>query len=377
MPTDNSSNISIQELDSNFQTDTSLSGRNGLCWVDCRTLTLEGLGWPETSAPFTRLPNCSEGEVRDPIWQLSRYSAGVCVRFLSNTKTLAVRWSLRNERLAMPHMPATGVSGLDLYVRDTNTQRVRWAAVARPEATVDNEEILLQEQPEQTREYFLYLPLYNGVCKLKIGIDSGAEIRPADPRGSKPICFYGASLVQGACASRPGLALPAQLGRRFEREVWNFGFSGNSWAEPEIATLLAELDPALYVVGPAPSLKIKFITENLEGFLRTLRLARAKTPIVLVENALYQDAWTRPMRYAETKAANRALRKAFENSKKHMDGLYFVENENVLGEDGEATVDGTHPTDVGFLRLAGALAPKLKVILSEERKSEVALRDAI
>jgi lysophospholipase L1-like esterase len=354
---------SVQDFDVNFQAQSGSIGADGLRWVDGSTLAVEGIGWPDESAAFCRFPDRSKGELRDALWQLSRCSSGICVRFLSNATELSVRWKLRSENLAMPHMPATSVSGLDLYVRDLQSNRVLWAAAARAENFPVNTVCLLQEQPKQMREYFLYLPLYNGVEELEIGVNALAEVTPAASRKTKPICFYGASIVQGACASRSGLAMPALLGRRFERAIWNFGFSGNSHAEPEVAELLAELDPSLYVIGPAPSLTAEFIATRLPHFLEVLREARRSTPIVLVENAIYQDAWTNPERNTQPREANAALRIAFAQLKNRISDLHFFPGEYSLGSDGEATVDGTHPNDIGFLRLAKALAVKLEPLL--------------
>jgi lysophospholipase L1-like esterase len=354
---------SLRALDVNLRAQSGSSSADSLRWVDGSTLTVEGIGWPHESAAFCRFPDRSENELRGALWQLSRCSAGVCVRFLSNAQQLSARWKLRNENLAMPHMPATSVSGLDLYVRDPQENRLRWAAAARAEDFPFNTVCLLQEQPPQMREYFLYLPLYNGIEQLQIGVNSQAEISLAAPRETKSLCFYGASIVQGACASRSGLSLSALLGRRFERAVWNFGFSGNSHAEPEVARLLAELDPALYIIGPAPSLTAKFIATRLPHFLQLLRDARGSTPILLVENAIYQDAWTNPQRNIQPREANAALRIAFDNLKNRIDGLHFIAGENALGSDGEATVDGTHPNDIGFMRLAELLSIKLGPLL--------------
>lgn len=124
---------SIQGLDINFRARSGSIGAGGLRWIDGSTLTVEGVGWPEESAAFCRFPDRSKSELREALWQLSRCSSGICVRFVSNAQQLSVRWKLRNENLAMPHMPASSVSGLDLYVRDPQTNRLRWASIARVE----------------------------------------------------------------------------------------------------------------------------------------------------------------------------------------------------------------------------------------------------
>jgi hypothetical protein len=142
---------SVQDFDVNFQAQSGSIGADGLRWVDGSTLAVEGIGWPDESAAFCRFPDRSKGELRDALWQLSRCSSGICVRFLSNATELSVRWKLRSENLAMPHMPATSVSGLDLYVRDLQSNRVLWAAAARAENFPVNTVCLLQEQPKQMR----------------------------------------------------------------------------------------------------------------------------------------------------------------------------------------------------------------------------------
>src|SRR4051812_24007854 len=90
---------------------------DGVRWFDVRPFELEGQGWADTAGPFDRLPARAEKTVRPPVWGLSRQSAGLCVRFVTAAPAIHARWTVTNKNLAMPHMPATGVSGLDLYVR--------------------------------------------------------------------------------------------------------------------------------------------------------------------------------------------------------------------------------------------------------------------
>lgn len=365
MPTSSSSPATIQDIDTNFQANLGEIGPDGLRWVDAASLTVEGIGWPHESQPYSRFPDRSENVLREAMWHLSRFSAGMVVRFVTDAQSLAVRWSLRKAELAMLHMPAGGVSGVDLYARDPQSGGLRWAGAARPQTAEQSYAMLLENQPRQMREYFLYLPLYNGVTQLELGIDVQATIVSAPARPEKPICFYGASILQGACASRPGMSLTALLGRALNRAVWNFGFSGNSHAEAEVAQLLAELTPALYVIGPAPSLKAVFAISRLERFFDILRQAHPHVPVVFISNAIYQDAWTSPHRFADTHEANEALLKVFRKLEARCTDVHFIDGTQMLGDDGEAAVDGTHPTDVGFLRMAEVLAPRLKAILGD------------
>ena len=146
--------------------------------------------------------------------------------------------------------------------------------------------------PEGRREYLLYMPLYNGVSSVEIGIPADRTIARPAPRAEdrrKPIVFYGTSITQGGCASRPGMVHTAILGRRLDRPVINLGFSGNGVMEPEIATLLAELDPAVYVLDCLPNMTAAQVEQRVEPFVRTLRKAHPSTPIVLAEDRTVQQ----------------------------------------------------------------------------------------
>jgi hypothetical protein len=351
----------IETLDRNFAVTAVADGLN---WYDIRLLGLEGQGWRDTAHPFDRLPARAQGIVRDPVWQLSHHSAGMAVRFVTDATELHARWTLRSSSLAMDHMPATGMSGLDLYMRDDD--RWRWAGVGRPGKADSAEQAapLTSGLRAGEKTFLLYLPLYNGIEQVWIGVPEGRALRPAAPRPpshARPLCFYGTSIVHGGCASRPGMAYPALLGRWLDRPVINLGFSGSAPMDLEMAPLLGELDPAAYILDPLPNMSADQVTERAERFVTLLRAARPTTPIVLVENIIYQrSAVLEPSQRGHV-AKNVALRAAFGRLQQAgVANLWLVPEDKLLGDDGEATVDGTHPTDVGFLRLAEALAPVIR-----------------
>ena len=157
-------------------------------WHDVRELSVEGQGWKETKHPFDRLPAKAEGVVRPPVWSLSQDSAGLSARFITNAAWIRARWKVRKERLAMPHMPATGVSGLDLYVRDKRGWR--WLAAGRPEDSVSNDRMLVRGLTGERREYQLYFPLYNGIDSLEIGLPPDAAFERAPASSRKPVVYY-------------------------------------------------------------------------------------------------------------------------------------------------------------------------------------------
>jgi len=332
-------------------------------WNDIRQFGVEGRGWDDTKAFYDRLPARAEGLVRPPVWELSRNSAGMCVRFVTDATTLHARWAVTDPWLYLPNCTAIAKSGLDLYVK--TEQGWHWLAVGQPTAQTNEVNLVTNLLPGK-REYLLYLPLYNGTKFVEIGIPPEASIAKAPPWGPgnrKPIVFYGTSILQGLAASRAGMVHSAMLGRRFNMPTINLGFSGNGKMEPEMATLLAELDPAIYVLDCLPNMVAEEIKARVEPFVKTLRAAHPRTPIVLVEDRTMQDSfliagrmeWYHLKDRAELKAAYDRLQQA------GVPNLYYIPGEHLFGDDGEGSTDGSHPNDLGFMRqadiFAGVLGP--------------------
>jgi lysophospholipase L1-like esterase len=333
-------------------------------WQNLSDWRVEGKGWTDTKHPYDRLPARAEKLVRPAVWQLAQDSAGMRYRFVTDAKQIRARWKVRRTNLALPHMPATGVSGLDLYVHAKG--KWHWLANGRPEKPGMNEVTLVSGLGGQKTEYSLYLPLYNGIDSVEIGVAEGALLeKPADRySGKKPVVFYGTSILQGGCASRPGMAYPSIVGRTLEWPTINLGFSGNGKSEPEVAALLAELDPAVYVLDSLPNLSAQEAEERIAPFVEAVRKVHPKTPIVLVENVRYADADFVASRGERVRAVNAVLKKVYSKRKKEGDlALFYVPSDRLLGNDGEATVDGVHPTDLGFLRMAEGITPVVKQAL--------------
>jgi lysophospholipase L1-like esterase len=312
------------------------------------------------------LPAKAEGIVRPPVWSLSHHSAGIAVRFKTDATKIHAKWSLLFSSLAMVHMPATGVSGLDLYVK-TKDGRWRWLSGGRPTKFPENRATLANGIPDGTREYLLYLPLYNGVTSVAIGIPKQSQIwRVEQAADVKPLVFYGTSITQGGCASRPGMVHTAILGRRLNHPVINLGFSGNGRMEQELAELLAELDVAAYVIDCLPNIVAKEVAERTEPLVRTLRKAKPSTPILLVEDRSYTDSFLVTSKRHRNEQSRAALLAAFKRLQADgVEDLYYLEGEHQLGDDGEATVDSSHPTDLGFVRMADAFEPVLRKMLAD------------
>ncbi len=334
-------------------------------WYDARKFNVEGLGFRDVKSPFDRLPARAEGVVRQAVWDLSRDSSGVLVRFTANATALHARWTLTGKTLAGPTITATASSGLDLYAK-TDAGRWHWLGIGRPTKFPVNTDALASGLPSGRREYMIYLPLRNAVTALEIGVPKGSAIERAPSRaaGSKPIVFWGTSITHGISASRPGMTHVAILGRLFNREVINLGFSGNGRMEPEVTKFVAELDPAVFVLDCLPNMAAKDIHERAEACVKTLRAAHPKTPILLVEDRNYADSFLNSSRRERNETNHAAMRAVYARLQhEKVSGLHYLKADHLLGEDGEATIDGSHPTDLGFMRQAGEFQKALRGIL--------------
>jgi lysophospholipase L1-like esterase len=348
------------------QDDIEPTSANGVDWYNVQQWGVEGRGWSDTARYFDRLPQRAEAKVRGAVWGLSRHSAGMVARFATSAATIHVRYRLSSSRVAMYHMPATGVSGVDLYAQDSDG-RDHWLAVSRPEKQ-DVVQVLasgIDPLPnKKSRVYSAYLPLYNGVERLEFGVPAGSDFQPIAPRTNKPLLFYGTSIMHGACASRPGMSITGILGRRLELPVINLGFSGNGRMEKAVGEFLCEIDPAVYIIDCLPNMKAAEVTERTVPLVRQLRAARPNAPILLVEDRTYTNARFRASsreRHATSRAAQRS---AFDQLvAAGIKQLYYLPGEQLLGVDGEAATDGSHPNDLGMVRYADAYEKVLRDIL--------------
>jgi hypothetical protein len=331
-------------------------------WTDAKELGIGGKGWKNDSSAYCRLPAKAEGHVPDAVWELGKQTAGMYLRFFTDSPVIKAKWGLSTETLGFPHFAPTGVSGLDLYVK-TAEGSWHWLGTGQPRKQ-ENLETLVEGIPEERREYLLYLPLYNGITHLEIGIPRENKIEKVPANAERSIVFYGTSIIQGGCASRPGMCSTAILGRRLNRDIINLGFSGSGRMEPEIASLLSELDPEIYFIDCLPNLEAGEVAVRVEPFIRILREVHPNTPIILAEGITYDDAFLVKTRELRNSESRKALRTAYENlMKSGVRNLYYQISEGELGSDGEATVDGTHPTDLGFMRQADVYELVLKSIL--------------
>ena len=338
-----------------------------LLWYDLRALDVEGKGWTDTESFYDRLPAKAKGKVPNSVWGLSLASAGMSARFTTDATAISARWKLRQKRIGMHHMAPSGVSSLDLYVRHESAWR--WLGYTPAREFPSNEGSFVTGLSPESREYQIYLPLYNGVEEVLIGLPKEATLSkaptyPKDKR--KPIVFYGTSITQGACASRPGMAYPAIIGRRLNRPTINLGFSGNGRMQPGVEAIFPELDAVLFVIDCLPNMGGSEVRERALPFLRTLRERHPATPIILTEDRDYGQAFLRKeTRDGQTDRRN-ALRETYDTLQAEgVPNLHYIPATGQIGTDGEALVDGSHPNDLGMMRLADAFAPVIEEVLED------------
>ncbi len=332
-------------------------------WHDVTKWGVEGRGWgdQERKRWYDRLPAKADGKVTPAVWNLSRDSAGMMVRFKTDAKAIYTRYELSKPTLGMPAMPATGVSGLDLYARDEKGQ---WRWMACPKPTQQKvEAVLIHDIAPGEREFAAYLPLYNGIEKLEIGVPKDAKLEGLAPR-EKPIVFYGTSITHGANASRPGMVHTAILGRRLDHPVMNLGFSGNGRMDAAVGELLNELDPAAIVIDCLPNMGPADVTAKCEPLVKQLRAKHAMIPIILVEDRRNTNSWIMPAKikfHDDNHAALKAVYEKLQAAK--IPNLHYIGGDELYGTDAEGANDGSHATDLGFMRQADIFEPVLRAAL--------------
>ncbi len=330
-------------------------------WCDATKFGIRGRGWPDEDARYARLPTRAQAAVTEAVWRLSRQSTGMYVEFVSDTDAI-------HGRIRLVKPPADGheyIKYLDLYCRDDDG-RWRWAGASKFGVVPSGETPVVEGIPRASRHWRLYLPLTYEVKHLEIGVADDASVEPAPVDSRKPVVMYGTSIVHG-CGhlSRPGMVWPSIVGRRLDWPIINLGFSGSARCEPPLAGILADLDAAVFVVDPLANMGggSALVDRNAEPFLRTLLGAHPKTPLVMMDDRTHADAWLRPTYAAAQHEKQAAFRAIADRLCKEGYPVDYIQGAELIGHDGEGTRDGSHPNDLGAMRYAEIVAPRIKKLL--------------
>ena len=350
-------------------------------WVpstDTTVYALEGRGWKDgMDLYYDRLPQRAEDKVRKLVWNLSGNSAGLSLRFRTDADEIVIKYKVSGE-WNMPHMPSTGVSGVDLYAKSIDGQWQYCAGGFNFKDTVVYRFKHLKKNDQHVKnvDYTLFLPLYNSVKWLSVSVPEESFFKPIPARTEPPIVVYGTSIAQGGCASRPGMAWTNILQRKLDRPVINLGFSGNGRLEKEVVDFLTEINAGMYVLDCLPNLTGTDISEaelkkRITETVRQLQRKRPGVPILLTAHAGYTNDATSAESKEEYAHVNVTLQAVADSMLKAGVQHISLLTKEEIGLDLESTVDGTHPNDLGMMIYANAYTKKIKGILHQESGNSV------
>ncbi len=321
--------------------------------------------WTEgLASPFHRLPKRVKNLVRKRVWELSNNSAGLALRFRTNAQHIRVDYKVKGDT-NFPHFSMTGVRGIDLYYRSEGQWLRTYdnSSLSNPcryDYHIDN----LEQGKEQ--EYQLYLPLYEEVLDLKIGVEQGASFEFVKPkRNVKRIVAYGTSICQGASASRSAMSWTNILGRRLDCELINLRFSGNGKLEPEVLDLINELEADLYILDCLPNLEPSRddVYQLTLDAVHKLRSKHPKTAIILTEHLGYANSTTNKAQAEIVQKLNEGLRRVFEDLRCSGEQNIYLLRQESLALDDNSFVDYVHPNDHGMLLYAKAYESLIRAVL--------------
>lgn len=341
----------------------------GVKYVDANQFPLYGKVYEDSNPRYNRIPAGLANGLRAPLGNLGTNSSGLAIRFRSNSTSVGVKW-INTGNVSMSHMTPTAVRGMDLYCWQNNA----WLYVgsAKPTSPDTCQFTLIANMIPEMREYILYLPLYDGIKMLEIGIDGNSEISSPHldkPNRNKPIVFYGSSIMQGCSASRPGMSITNILSRRLNHEIIDLGFSGNAFLDYEIARMMADVDASVYVMDNIPNSSVTQIHERTCNFVSILRSNHKDVPIVFVEDPMSPQAVFNFKTKSVIEEKNQALRDEYTKlCRSGVKNIYYITSDEITCQGCDGTVDGIHFTDVSFTHYCDVIMPLLSKLLNKNSK---------
>ena len=353
----------ITSIDENLKVEHMLpeNVKSGLDFFDPEEKPFEINGVFREGDKFVRMPRDIAQTVSEGVHHLVTCTAGGRIRFKTNSPSIAIRASIPWHG-GFSHMPLTGLMGFDLYMTDNGIHRYA-GTFTPPSSGIKGYESIVNLPNSEMREFTLNFPLYNGVFDIMIGLCKGSALEAPSKFSEPPIVYYGSSITQGGCASRPGNSYQAIIHREINTDYINLGFSGSCKAEDTMIDYLCSMDMSIFVYDydhNAPTAEYLEST-HFKGYSR-IRAAHPSLPIILM---------TRPKYYLNEEEIRRneivrtTYQKAIENGDK---AIYFVDGRELLDENMReiSLVDNCHPADAGFYGMAKRLIPLIKDILKNK-----------
>ncbi|WP_217496388.1 SGNH/GDSL hydrolase family protein [Paenibacillus algicola] len=325
-----------------------------------------GLAWFTEERQYRRLPVVLDKKLEEAVGDSANHLSGAQIRFRTDSASLSIRVRLKG-KADMVYMPATGQCGVDCYIGDVD--RMWYMATTKYDwMQSEYESVLYQNRPSSMETVTLYLPLFQGIDELWIGVDQGASLSAPPPFASnQKILLYGTSITQGGYASRPAMAYPNILSRSMPLEIINLSFAGSGRAAPEAAQLISTIScPACLILDYEADGDPEEFQITLPEFITVYRTAHPVTPILVVSRLRYSlethdPAWIRE-REEQAAFQHKLVRRLREEGDRH---IFFFDGSILLGsvDYDECTVDGKHPTDLGFQRMAEGLLGTIRTIV--------------
>ena len=343
----------IGKIDKNFAIKSKID-KLDVVFYDAGNAPLRIYGVAFDGSCYRRLPESVAAAVSNRVHTLSGHTAGGRVRFATDSPYVAIRAAMPIIS-RMGHFSISGTAGFDLYADGEFVK-----SFVPPFRVEDGFEAVVELGEGEMRQITLNLPLYSAVSQLEIGLSADASLAaPAPYRYEKPVVFYGSSITQGGCASRPGNCYTAILSRKLDCDHVNLGFSGSGKAEREIAGYIAALPMSVFVYDydhNAPDLE--YLEATHERMFKTIREKNPNLPILILSRPKYRLSQVETQRLA-------VIRKTYENAVAAGDTrVWFVEGPALMAmAENDGTVDGTHPNDLGFASMARVLTPVLHELL--------------
>ncbi|WP_017259348.1 SGNH/GDSL hydrolase family protein [Pedobacter arcticus] len=342
-------------------TSSQIFAQDGFKYTDGHLLNLRGSSFASED-DYNRLDSVQRLPLPARVQELAQNSSGLTINFETNAKSIRVKWELE-KLLTIWNMTPVAINGLDLYAFENN----KWQYVASARPTGEKNRVLMVDQLDgRSRKYRLHLPLYSKLNKLEVGVPDSSTIKAWTQSftDKRKVVIYGSSITQGASASRPGMAYPSIISRKMGLEVINLGFSGSGKMEFDMAKTLAKIPAAVYVLDCVPNPSPQQIKERSYVFIKYLRIQKPQTPIIMIESVYRETAYWNSKTKSMVEQQNQEFRNTFD--KLHAEnpkGIYYIKSAKLMGTDHEATVDGTHLTDLGFMRISETVMKYLKKAL--------------
>jgi lysophospholipase L1-like esterase len=349
----------IEDIDKNFKSRGIYE--NNIVYMDALESPYEIYGLPciKEERLYCRLPQSSLKRFSESVQYLAWNTTGARVRFMTDSPFVSIKAEIRTAD-DMSHMPRSGMSGFDMYIGSKENKK--FINSIMPESGVTCFEGITYTKEKGMKEWTINFPLYNGIKKLLIGLKEGSNLEKAPAYSiEKPIVFYGSSITHGGCASRPGNSYPNILSRWLDAGIYNLGFSGSAKGETEMAEYIAGLNMSAFVLDydhNAPD--ISHLSNTHERFYKIVRDANKKLPIIIITKPDFDSD------IEENKKRREVIYNTYKNAINSGDDfVYFIDGEKLFGkrDRDSCTVDGCHPNDLGFMRMADTIFPVLKKAL--------------